>query len=252
MTPLGHLMAEFPLDPMLTKMLVSSVDFECSNEILTLVAMLSVPYCYYRPRDKQTQADDKLKKFIHEDGDHLTLINVYNEFINSKENTEWCFKNFLSFRNLKSAVSIRSQLANIMVKCSLRIHYMPSNNSLYSTMVRKSILAGYFTQVAHLQKSGNYMVVRDNQVVAIHPGSLFNAKPTFVIYHELVLTTKNFIRTACGVKPEWLLIEAGSYFNPSLVKNIETRKELEKAEAGLIKDMSKNGHKQSATNGHAK
>lgn len=248
MTPLGNLMAEFPLDPMLTKMLVSSVDFECSNEILTLVAMLSVPYCFYRPRDKQVQADDKLKKFVHEDGDHLTLINVYNEFIHNKENAEWCFRNFLSFRNLKSAVSIRSQLANIMVKCNLRIHYLPVSNSLYSTMVRKSILAGYFTQVAHLQKSGNYMVVRDNQVVAIHPASLYTAKPTFAIYHELVLTTKNFIRTVCGVKPEWLLIEAANYFNPALVKNIETRKELEKAEANLIKDMAKQG-KTNTSNG---
>lgn len=50
MTDLGQLMAEFPLDPMLTKMLVSSVDFDCSYQVLTLVSMLSVPYCYHRPR----------------------------------------------------------------------------------------------------------------------------------------------------------------------------------------------------------
>ena len=243
-------MAEFPLDPMLTKMLVSSVDFECSNEVLTLVAMLSVPYCFYRPKDKQMQAEDKLKKFIHDDGDHLTLINVYNEFVNYKENQEWCFKNFLSFRNLKSAVSIRDQLASIMVKCSLRIHYLPSNNALYSIMIRKSILAGYFTQVAHLQKSGNYIVVRDNQVVAIHPSSLYDAKPTFVIYHELILTSKNYIRTVSGVKAEWLLLEAPNYFNPSLLKNIETRKELETAEANLMKDMAKQNQKANGTNGN--
>ena len=243
-------MAEFPLDPMLTKMLVSSVDFECSNEVLTLVAMLSVPYCFYRPKDKQMQAEDKLKKFIHDDGDHLTLINVYNEFVNYKENQEWCFKNFLSFRNLKSAVSIRDQLASIMVKCSLRIHYLPSNNALYSIMIRKSILAGYFTQVAHLQKSGNYIVVRDNQVVAIHPSSLYDAKPTFVIYHELILTSKNYIRTVSGVKAEWLLLEAPNYFNPSLLKNIETRKELEAAEANLMKDMAKQNQKANGTNGN--
>ena len=61
MAPLGHQMPEFRLDLMLTKMLVSCIDFECYNEILTLVAMLSVPYSYYRPRDRQTQAHDKLK-----------------------------------------------------------------------------------------------------------------------------------------------------------------------------------------------
>ena len=71
------------------------------------------------------------------------------------------------------------------------------------------------------------MVVRDNQVVAVHPGSLFEARPQFVVYHEIVLTTKNYIRTVSAIKAEWLLIEAPAYFNPQQIKNIETRKELE-------------------------
>jgi len=239
LTRLGNLMAEFPLDPMLTKMLVSSADFDCSNEVLTLVSMLSVPYCFYRPKDKQVQADEKISKFVHDDGDHLTLINVYNAFIEKGENQDWCFKNFLSFRNLKSAVSIRHQLLGIMSKQNVPVKMLPQDSALYSIMVRKSILAGYFTQVAHHQKSGNYMVVRDNQVVAVHPSSLFEGRPPFIVYHELVLTSKNYIRTVSIIKPEWLLLEAPAYFNPSLIKNVETRKELEIAESMLMKDMSK-------------
>jgi pre-mRNA-splicing factor ATP-dependent RNA helicase DHX15/PRP43 len=41
LTPLGAIMAEMPLDPQMGKMLVVSPDFRCSNEILTIVAMLS-------------------------------------------------------------------------------------------------------------------------------------------------------------------------------------------------------------------
>jgi HrpA-like RNA helicase len=41
MTPLGTMMAEMPLDPQLAKMLIVSPEFKCSNEILTIVAMLS-------------------------------------------------------------------------------------------------------------------------------------------------------------------------------------------------------------------
>jgi pre-mRNA-splicing factor ATP-dependent RNA helicase DHX15/PRP43 len=41
MTALGSMMAEFPLDPQLSKLLISSPEFECSNEILTIVSMLS-------------------------------------------------------------------------------------------------------------------------------------------------------------------------------------------------------------------
>lgn len=41
LTPLGTIMAEFPLDPQMSKMLIASPEFRCSNEILTIVAMLS-------------------------------------------------------------------------------------------------------------------------------------------------------------------------------------------------------------------
>ena len=130
-----------------------------------------------------------------------------------------------------------------MQKLGLAIILTPTDSPLYSISVRKSILAGYFTQVAHQQKSGNYMVVRDNQVVAIHPSSMYDARPSFVVYHELILTSKNYIRTVTGVKPEWLLLESPNYFNPSLIKNAETRKELEVAETNLMKDMAKNKQK---------
>lgn len=50
LTEMGHLMSVFPLEPMLAKMLIASAKFGCSSEVLTVVAMLSVPYCFYKPR----------------------------------------------------------------------------------------------------------------------------------------------------------------------------------------------------------
>ena len=41
MTELGSLMAEFPLDPQLSKMLIASTDFNCSNEVLSITSLLS-------------------------------------------------------------------------------------------------------------------------------------------------------------------------------------------------------------------
>jgi pre-mRNA-splicing factor ATP-dependent RNA helicase DHX15/PRP43 len=48
LTPLGSMMAEFPLDPQMSKLLIVSPEFKCSNEVLTIVAMLSgisIPLC---------------------------------------------------------------------------------------------------------------------------------------------------------------------------------------------------------------
>lgn len=78
-------MAEFPLDPQLAKMLIASCENNCSNEILSITAMLSVPQCFVRPNEARKAADDSKLRFAHIDGDHLTLLNVYHAF---KQNME--------------------------------------------------------------------------------------------------------------------------------------------------------------------
>lgn len=80
LTALGRLSAEFPLDPTLAVMLVTSPEFNCSNEILSLTALLSVPSVFVRPASKRAQADEMKKQFAHPEGDHLTLLNVYHAF----------------------------------------------------------------------------------------------------------------------------------------------------------------------------
>lgn len=68
-------MADFPLDPPLSKILINSVDYGCSEEVLTIVAMLQAGgQIYYRPKDTQAQADAKKAKFHQPEGDLLTLL----------------------------------------------------------------------------------------------------------------------------------------------------------------------------------
>ncbi|CAB4283531.1 unnamed protein product [Prunus armeniaca] len=64
LTKLGRKMAEFPLDPPLSKMLLASVDLGCSDEILTIIAMIQTGNIFNRPREKQAQADQKRAKFF--------------------------------------------------------------------------------------------------------------------------------------------------------------------------------------------
>jgi pre-mRNA-splicing factor ATP-dependent RNA helicase DHX15/PRP43 len=80
LTHIGFMMAEFPLEPELAKLLISSEDYGCSNEILSIVAMVSVPQCFMRPIDSRRLADAAKQRFAHVDGDHLTLLNVYHAY----------------------------------------------------------------------------------------------------------------------------------------------------------------------------
>jgi pre-mRNA-splicing factor ATP-dependent RNA helicase DHX38/PRP16 len=80
LTPTGRKMSEFPMEPSMAKMLIASVNFECSAEMLTIVSMLSVPSVFYRPKERMEEADAAREKFNVPESDHLTLLNVFNQW----------------------------------------------------------------------------------------------------------------------------------------------------------------------------
>jgi pre-mRNA-splicing factor ATP-dependent RNA helicase DHX38/PRP16 len=80
LTLIGRKMSEFPMEPSMAKMLITSVDYKCSSEMLTIVSMLSVPSVFYRPKERMEEADAAREKFNVPESDHLTLLNVFNQW----------------------------------------------------------------------------------------------------------------------------------------------------------------------------
>ena len=80
LTPVGRKMSEFPMEPSMAKMLITSVEYKCSAEMLTIVSMLSVPSVFYRPKERMEEADAAREKFSVNESDHLTLLNVSPSF----------------------------------------------------------------------------------------------------------------------------------------------------------------------------
>ena len=116
MTELGYQMSELPLDPQLAKLILISPDYGCSLEIVTIVACLSVPQLFLRPREAAKAADEAKAQFTHPESDHLTLLQVFNEYdmIPDKDRKQWCWDNFISERSMISATNVRNQLLGIM------------------------------------------------------------------------------------------------------------------------------------------
>ncbi|XP_028183178.1 probable pre-mRNA-splicing factor ATP-dependent RNA helicase DEAH3 [Glycine soja] len=187
LTKLGQIMSEFPLDPQMPKMLVVSPEFNCSNEILSVSAVLSVPNCFVRPRAAQNAADEAKASLGHIDGDHLTLLNVYHAYKQNNDDPSWCYDNFVNHRALKSADSVRQQLVRIMARFNLKLCITDFNSRDYYVNIRKAMLAGYFMQVAHLERTGHLLdsekqpglLVRD-AVVLLHPSNCLDHKPEWV------------------------------------------------------------------------
>jgi len=227
LTQLGEKMAEFPLDPQLSKMLIVSPEHNCSNEVLSITALLSVPQLYMRPKESAAAADACHAQFSHIEGDHLTLLNVYHAYKSAGEDHQWCYENYLQGRSLASADNVRNQLQRIMERLRLKLVSTPFESKDYYTNIRKCTVAGFFMQVAHLERTGHYLTVKDNQVVSLHPSTCIDYKPEWVMYHEFVLTTKNFIRTVTAVKGEWLVETAPHYYDLENFPKCEAKRVLE-------------------------
>ena len=228
LTPVGSVMAEFPLDPQLAKMLVASPEFGCSNEVVTIAAMLSVPMVFMRPREQARAADQAKAQFAHADGDHLTLLNAFHAWKQNGEDSNWAWDNFLNQRSLKSADSVRNQLVRICQRLGVNLVSTDFRDKAYYPNIRKALLAGFFSQVGHLERSGHYLTCKDNRVVYLHPSCVLERKPEWVLYHEFVLTSKEYIRTCTEVKPEWLLDIAHHYFDLSNFPAGEAKSALER------------------------
>ncbi|XP_014282264.1 pre-mRNA-splicing factor ATP-dependent RNA helicase DHX16 isoform X2 [Halyomorpha halys] len=212
LTKLGRRMAEFPLDPMMGKMLLASEKYKCSEEIVTIAAMLSVNGAiFYRPKDKVVHADTARKNFFLPGGDHLVLWNVYKQWADTDFSTQWCYENYIQYRSMKRARDVREQLVGLMQRVEMDIISNPTD----SIAIRKTITSGYFYHIARLSKGGHYKTVKHNQTVMIHPNScLFEDLPRWVVYHELVFTTKEFMRQVAEIESKWLLEVAPHYYKP--------------------------------------
>lgn len=53
-------------------MLIVSVEYRCSDEMLTIVSMLSVPSVFYRPKERAEESDQVREKFMVAESDHLS------------------------------------------------------------------------------------------------------------------------------------------------------------------------------------
>ncbi|KAH9932076.1 P-loop containing nucleoside triphosphate hydrolase protein [Epithele typhae] len=227
LTRLGRKMADFPMEPPLAKMLIASVELGCSEEILSVVAMLSVQSVFYRPKEKQGQADSKKAKFHQPEGDHLTLLTVYNGWKASNFSNPWCYENFIQARSMRRAQDVRKQLLGIMDRYK---HDILSAGKDYNR-VRRAICSGYFRNAAKKDPQEGYKTLVEGTPVYIHPSSaLFNRNPEWCIYHELILTTREYCHNVTVIEPKWLVEVAPQFFKVADANKISKRKRQEKIE----------------------
>ncbi|KAL4125430.1 hypothetical protein PRIC2_009014 [Phytophthora ramorum] len=233
LTTRGRQMAGLPVEPMYAVMLLKATELGCAEEALSVVAMLSVESIFYSPRDKKAEAAQSRARFVAYEGDQITLLNVFNGYTQcgAKQRNKWCRDHYINYRAMTRVESVRLQLKGYLEKLELPIDSsFPDIDPL-----RKSIVAGFFLNTAMRSvaeglggsKTAYKTMCGRSEIVKVHPSSsLFmrNPPPKWVVYNELVFTSKHYIRT--------VVVYAAHTFSPSLVQFIRLNSVKMVASAG--------------------
>lgn len=224
--PLGLRMAELAVEPMMAKTLLAAPQFGCLGEMLTIAAMTSREGNSSvwidnqdggRSKEERQLVELVRRRFAADEGDHLTLLNVYQAFV-TKGNGEakFCKENRLNFQMLKRAVSVRAQLRRFMERFGLEVPDVRQQQSAANKaeQIRRCLTTGYFAHAARMQADGTFRNVSGGTVLHAHPSSLlFNRKADWVIFHEVMETgDKTYIRDITKIEKKWLLEYAPDFY----------------------------------------
>ncbi|KAM4832758.1 putative ATP-dependent RNA helicase DHX35 isoform X2 [Urocitellus parryii] len=182
--PLGLRIAEFPLNPMFAKMLLESGNFGCSQEILSIAAMMQIQNVFVIPSNQKSQAHNK--------------------------SSQWCQEHFLNYKGLVRAATVREQLKKLLVKFQV-----PKKSSEGDPdPVLRCIVSGFFANAARFHSTGAYRTIRDDHELHIHPASVLYAEkpPRWVIYNEVIQTSKYYMRDVTAIESAWLLELAPHFY----------------------------------------
>ena len=224
--PLGLRMAELAVEPMMAKTLLSAPSFNCLSEMLTIAAMTSLGgNIWFHHEGEKKRMETARRKFAVEEGDQLTLLNVYQAFVTKgRKEARFCHDNYLNFKALSRAVSIRAQLKRYLERFGMKVDETLSTNANKQPLsvggpdkgeqIRRCLTTGFFAHAAKMQLDGTFRNVAGGTILHAHPSSLmFNRKADWVIFHEVMETgDKTFIREVTKIEKGWLVEYAPEFY----------------------------------------
>ena len=252
LTELGKKMARFPIDPFLSKMLIISNEsrFSCCAEMVKIIAMLSVPPVYMRLRNDsslQKKVDKIREQFQIEHSDHLSMLNIYNQFCNLEpaRREAWCSKNSFNYKSLKTAIDVKSQLEEIVLKSlgsGANAQMKLSSCEDQWEIIKECVCASFFSNAAEFFKHGQYKHCRTGlEMYFPSTSSLYGQgdMPKYVVFHELILTgQRQQMNCVTAVKPEWL-VEYGGIFYNKRVRGVSSRENQQLCEEEFKRRIEK-------------
>ncbi len=218
LTAKGRLMAQLPVDPRLSCILLEAHKHGCLDDATIIAAALSIQDPRERPSQKQAEADRAQACFADPASDFVALLRIWHACQQvQRKRTSWrevknfCIDHFLSFRRMREWQDVYRQLLRVLADHEIRIQHKsrPPGDSgdpadSWYTAVHQSILSGFLSNIA-LKKEGQIFQAAHNRQAMIFPASgIFKNPGRWIVAAEMVETSRLFARCVANINPLWL------------------------------------------------
>ncbi|KAG0142686.1 hypothetical protein CROQUDRAFT_673415 [Cronartium quercuum f. sp. fusiforme G11] len=222
LTPLGRQLAKLPLNPPQARCLVASFENDCASDMIDVLALLE--HCdtlLINTAATRDQAQEARRRFLHRDGDHMTLLNIlrsYDSLLNDSrseihvrgEVKTWCRDHFINHKSMSGVLKSRQQLRERCKRIGLdklagKQTKQNDDGQGDSERILTSLLSGMPNNTAIQQQDRSYVNIVTRTQIKIHPSSSLHGKGVEAFtYHELVHTSATYARTCSWIKPSWI------------------------------------------------
>ncbi|MBD2858493.1 ATP-dependent RNA helicase HrpA [Spongiibacter sp. KMU-158] len=206
LTQAGQDIARFPVDPRIGRLMLAAAEQSCLREMLVIASALSIQDPRERPADKQQAADEKHRRFWHEESDFLAYVSLWDyaeEQRQALSNSQWrklCQKEFLSWTRMREWREIHHQLSLMCRQLQLKQNAEPADyNSLH-----RALLCGFLGQLAKKDEDRQYLGARSRKLRIFPGSSQFKKSPAWIVAAELSETTQLYARGVARIDPEWV------------------------------------------------
>ena len=229
LTALGYHLATLPVHPRVGKLLIYGVLLGCFEDILTIAAAMTSRNPFVSSFDNRDAADEAKRGFASDD--HIAVLLAFNQWSDLKRRDvrqakQFLRENYLSYIALSNIIQLKRQLEKYMRDIGFSSKpkggsSTNQNNVQELHLIRAVIAAGLYPNIViaprSLQgKTAGEVTFRGQKVreIYLHPSTIaFTAtelESRYGCYHEIVKTSKVYIRDCTSVSKFAILLFGGS------------------------------------------
>jgi len=208
----GRLLAKFPVDPRLSKMILTSIELGCIEQVFIIVSALSIQDPRERPHEKQQAADEKHSRFKDKLSDFLSYLNLWH-YVNQQQRAlsnnqfrKLCQKEYLSYIRIREWQDIYTQLKLALKDLNIAFSSieMSPENSGSQDLVHQSLLSGLLSHLGQIDDNKEFKGARGSRFFVFPGSALAKKPPKWIMAAELVETSRLFGRMVAKIDPLWI------------------------------------------------